>query len=468
MKNFKIAVMALLIFVGFNKMNAQDKSNPWAINFGVNAVDFHPTGYEGNLNDEGEQAKAFDEYFNLSDHYNVIPAISTISVGRYLNDGFTLQFDANLNKITKIGNNPEVNPGDLVLLGLDGELKYNLQNLSGCTGAVQPYLLAGGGYTWLDWEGTGTLNGGAGINFWLHENVALFVQSEYKHSFDKMYAPFLQHTAGITVKFGGTDTDGDGVYDDDDACPQIKGLEKFNGCPDTDGDGIIDKDDTCPDVAGLAEFNGCPDTDGDGIYDSIDNCPNVAGTKANNGCPDSDNDGVIDSKDKCPKEKGPKANNGCPWPDTDGDGILDKDDACPKVKGIKAEKGCPKPEPKEVISVEAKAQLDAYAKTIYFNSGKDSFKNGVTEKLDAIAGIMKEYDTANFLVEGHTDSQGSNTLNQKLSEKRATAVMNYLVGKGISSSRLSSVGFGEDYPIADNKTKAGRAQNRRVEISLRK
>jgi len=121
-----------------------------------------------------------------------------------------------------------------------------------------------------------------------------------------------------------------------------------------------------------------------------------------------------------------------------------------------------------VITKEAKAELDAYAKTIYFNSSKTTFKKGVTDKLDAIAAIMKEYKDANFTVEGHTDSQGAAAFNQKLSEKRANAVMNYLVGKGIASNRLSAVGFGEDYPVADNKTKAGRAENRRVEISLRK
>jgi len=81
---------------------------------------------------------------------------------------------------------------------------------------------------------------------------------------------------------------------------------------------------------------------------------------------------------------------------------------------------------------------------------------------------MKEYGEAKFLVEGHTDSQGSAKSNQRLSEKRANAVMNYLSTNGIAADRLSAVGFGEEYPIADNKTRAGRAENRRVQISLRK
>ncbi len=467
MRNFKIALVAMLVLVGLNNMNAQDKNNPWAINFGVNAVDYHPTGYEGNLTENGNQAGIFNEFFNMQDHYNYIPTISSISVGRYLSSGFSLEVGANINKISVKGNYPEeYNPGDLAMLGIDANLKYNILNAFKSEGWLAPYLKLGGGYNWLDWEGTGMLGGGLGFDIWMSENVALNIQSLYKHSFDNDFAPFFQHNLGLAVKFGGVDTDGDGIFDKDDACPETFGLEAFAGCPDTDGDGIKDGDDKCPNVAGPVEFNGCPDTDGDGIIDTKDACPKVKGLKKFDGCPDTDSDGVVDSKDACPKVKGPAANKGCPWPDTDGDGILDKDDKCPKVAGLKELKGCPAP--KEVITKEAKAELDAYAKTIYFNSSKTTFKKGVTDKLDAIAAIMKEYKDANFTVEGHTDSQGAAAFNQKLSEKRANAVMNYLVGKGIASNRLSAVGFGEDYPVADNKTKAGRAENRRVEISLRK
>jgi len=466
MKHVKVAVLALLVFVGINNMNAQDKNNPWAINFGVNAVDFHPTNFDGNLNDEGASSEWFDEFFNVGDHYNMIPTISSISVGRYLNDGFTLEVAASVNKITKMGNNPEYDPSN-AFLALDGNLKYNIQSLFDKNGWFDPYLLAGGGYSWFDWEGTGTLNGGAGTNLWISDNIAFTLQTAYKHSFDNNFAPYFQHTAGFAVKFGGTDTDGDGIYDNEDACPETFGLEAFNGCPDTDGDGIKDGDDKCPEVAGPVEFNGCPDTDGDGICDPNDNCPEVKGTKENKGCPDTDKDGVLDKDDDCVDVAGPADNKGCPWPDTDGDGILDKDDACPKVAGVSEEKGCPA-KPKEVITQEAKAQLDAYAKTIYFNSSRSSFKTGVSEKLDAIAKIMSEFGDAKFLVAGHTDSQGGSAMNQKLSESRAAAVVTYLTSKGIAAERLSSVGFGEDNPIATNATSAGRAENRRVEISLRK
>ena len=259
------------------------------------------------------------------------------------------------------------------------------------------------------------------------------------------------------------DTDKDGVPDVIDDCPEVPGLEQFNGCPDTDGDGIEDAKDTCPEVAGLAEYNGCPDTDGDGISDDKDKCPNVAGLAALAGCPDADGDGVTDGDDNCPNEAGPAANNGCPWPDADGDGVLDKDDQCPNEAGVVANNGCP-----EVVlpTPEVQAQLTSYARTINFNTGKSTFKEEAYPTLQAITAILKEYPKANFRIEGHTDSVGSDSLNQKLSDARANAVMDYLINNGVSAARLNAKGFGESSPIESNNTRAGRAANRRVEVKL--
>ncbi len=469
MKHLKRILFVFLIAFAVTNLQAQDENNPWSLDFGTNAVDFYPTNHPSMVTPNGNSTTWFDNFNNAKDHYNFLASpISRIHVGKYIADGFSLGAAASFNNITKVG---DARIADQAYIGLDMDIRYDLNKLIGDTKWFDPYATIGGGYTIMDDKGNGTLNGGLGLNFWFTENIGLNLQSNYKHSFDDTrQLPHFQHALGLILKFGGTDTDGDGIYDKDDACPEVAGLKEFNGCPDADGDGIKDSEDACPNVAGTAEMNGCPDTDGDGIADKDDACVDVKGTKANNGCPDTDGDGVIDSKDKCPKEKGAKANNGCPWPDTDGDGVLDKDDNCPKVKGIKANKGCPEvkvaPKPVEVITTEAKAKLDAYAKTIYFNSGKSTFKNGVRPKLDAIYEIMKEYPNANFSIDGHTDSQGSASLNKKLSERRAAAVKDYLIAKGLSSARLSSYGFGEDYPIATNKTSAGRAKNRRVEIRL--
>ncbi|MDO6674230.1 OmpA family protein [Tenacibaculum sp. 1B UA] len=449
MKQLKLAVMALFAFAAIN-VSAQDSDNPWAVGFGVNAVDVRiPTEF-------GDYAK---DYIGTSD-WNILPSISRVTVDRYLNDGFTLQLAGSLNKIETFREEDDM---DELYWAIDANVKYDLNNLFGQTGWFDPYVYVGGGYTSLADEGEGMLNAGLGFNTWFNDNLGLNFQSGGKKEFADKVQDHFQHSIGLVFKFGGKDTDGDGVYDKDDACPEVAGLKEFNGCPDTDGDGIKDSDDACPEVAGLAALNGCPDADGDGIADKDDACPTEKGTKANNGCPDADGDGVVDGKDKCPNTAGPAANNGCPWPDTDGDGVLDKDDKCPKEAGVASNNGCPE----VVIKEEAVKKLNEFARAIYFNSGKTTFRKGVTGKLELIAGIMKEYPKANFSIQGHTDSSGSNKLNQRLSERRAKAVLDYLITKGgIDSKRLTSAGFGEDYPIADNKTRAGRAENRRVEIKL--
>jgi outer membrane protein OmpA-like peptidoglycan-associated protein len=304
--------------------------------------------------------------------------------------------------------------------------------------------------------------GGLGINFWVRENVAIKAQSTYKNNFaeDLENLNYFQHTVGLTFAFGGADADGDGIYDKDDACPEVAGIAEFNGCPDTDGDGIEDSKDACPEVPGTVEFNGCADTDGDGVADPQDECVDVAGLKELNGCPDADADGIADAKDGCPQVAGPAENKGCPWADTDNDGVADKDDQCPNKPGTVANNGCPE------VSDAVKKALNDYAKTILFDTGKASIKKQSAEVLNDIVGILKEYSNAKFTIDGHTDSVGSAKLNKTLSSTRANSVMSYLVSNGISADRLTASGFGEDKPLDSNKTRAGRERNRRVEINL--
>ncbi|HHB52570.1 MAG TPA: OmpA family protein, partial [Saprospiraceae bacterium] len=339
-------------------------------------------------------------------------------------------------------------------------LKYDLNNLFGETGWFDPYATVGGGYTWLGKLGTGTFNGGLGMNFWLSKNVGINIESKYKHTFDSNIIQHFQHAAGVVIKFGGTDTDGDGIYDNEDACPEVFGLAEFKGCPDSDNDGVIDSEDACPNVAGLATLNGCPDADSDGIADKEDACPNAAGSKANNGCPDTDGDGVVDKDDACPQVAGPSANKGCPWPDTDKDGVLDKDDNCVNEAGPASNNGCPEITPVEV------AKLTELFKTVYFRSGKYDITDNTSQLLDQAAAIMTKYPTAKFSISGFADSTGSAKRNLQLTDDRANAVKNYLVSKGVSESNLTAKGYGEENPIASNRTKAGRAKNRRVEVKL--
>jgi outer membrane protein OmpA-like peptidoglycan-associated protein/outer membrane protein W len=446
-------MFALLLILGFSNANAQDNNNPWQFSFGFNAVDFHPTGEDAPLGDY------FDEFFNVNDHYNMTNSL-IVTIGKYLSDGFSFGVTGSFNRIDKFGDQVIE---DLRYVSVDGMIKYSFSDLLNSE-KFEPYLGVGGGYTFLEDASAGTFNGSAGFNYWFNDNWGFFVQSTYKHGFENdNVAKHFQHSAGVIIQFGGKDTDGDGVYDKDDACPEVAGLAAFNGCPDTDGDGIEDSKDTCPNEAGLAEFNGCPDRDSDGVPDNTDNCPDVAGLKSLSGCPDADADGVADGDDQCPNQAGPAANNGCPWPDSDGDGVLDKDDQCPNEAGTVANNGCP-----EVVlpTVEVQNQLTEYARTINFNTGQSSFKEATYPTLQAIAAILNEYPKANFTIEGHTDSTGSEATNQLLSEKRASAVMDYLVNNGISGARLNAVGYGESKPIASNNTRSGRAANRRVEVTL--
>jgi Thrombospondin type 3 repeat len=177
----------------------------------------------------------------------------------------------------------------------------------------------------------------------LHLNIGnFFVGTEAINSFFQKNAPNPTLYAGLAIaKLGKKikDTDGDGVSDKEDKCPDIKGLWAFKGCPDTDGDGIKDSDDNCPEHAGPAATHGCPDTDGDGIFDKNDACPTQAGPAKYNGCPDTDGDGVPDSEDECPTKAGSKEFGGCP--DTDKDGLMDNEDECPELPGPKILKGCP-------------------------------------------------------------------------------------------------------------------------------
>ncbi len=460
MKNLNKIFVAALMVLGLNSQ-AQDVDNPWAISFGANAVDTRVSSGTTDLSDR------FSQPFNVKDNWNIIPSVSYLTVARHLGAGFSLGLTGSLNKISKLVNRPGgvtsiTNPGDLAYYGIDGNIRYSLMKLIKSK-VIDPSLHAGGGYLWYGDKKTAVADAGAGLNLWFTENIGLSLESSYKKSFaDRVDVPsHFQHMAGLIFKFGGKDTDGDGVYDKYDACPDVKGPKATNGCPDTDGDTILDKDDACADVAGKAEFQGCPDTDGDGVADKNDACPDVAGTVELGGCPDGDGDGVADKDDKCPTQKGPKDNAGCPWPDTDGDTVLDKDDKCPSVAGTVANSGCP-----EVVSDEVVKKLNGYAKTILFDTSKATFQKQTYPVLEAIAAILKEYPSSNFSIEGHTDSDGKDAANLKLSSDRAAAVKTYLTTNGIADNRLTSAGFGETKPISSNKTKAGKAANRRVEVKL--
>jgi OOP family OmpA-OmpF porin len=446
MKRLKIALVALFTLVTLGNLSAQDENNPWILGFGLNTVDFiyAPVDNKDHYND----------LLGSDEDWNILPSVSRIYASKYLDKGFSVSLAGTINKIE---NARKVSDSDFFYYSVDASVLYDLNNLIGDTSWFNPYIHLGGSYVSVDSNAEGMVGYGAGANFWFNDKLGLNFHSGAKYGFSDKVQAHWQHSLGFVIKFGGTDTDGDGVYDKKDACPEVPGLESFNGCPDADGDGIKDSDDACPNVAGLAAMNGCPDADGDSIADKDDMCPNVKGTKANKGCPDTDGDGVVDKNDKCATQAGPIANGGCPWPDADGDSVLDKDDKCPETAGLASKEGCP-----ETIS----DKMDAFAKAILFNTGKASFKAGVTDQLDGMLAIMNQFLSAEFAIKGYTDSIGSTSNNSKLSDKRANAVRDYLVENGIDAARLTAEGFGEESPFETNMNESGREKNRRVEVKL--
>lgn len=289
--------------------------------------------------------------------------------------------------------------------------------------------------------------------------------------------------AGLASLQGCPDRDKDGIADKDDACPDVAGLAALKGCPDKDKDGIADKDDACPDVAGLAQFGGCPDTDGDGIPDKDDECPTIAGKIALKGCPDGDGDGIADKDDACPDVAGVALFNGCP--DTDGDGVEDAKDLCPAVAGLPEFEGCPDAKTLKIIKKEAEkkalleVKLNKNQQTVLtpnkeivefkvapvlFETNSSVIQASYQTILDEVADMMNKNPSYQLQLSGHTDSQGTASYNQQLSEMRAKACFAYLRLKGVSTTRMSIKGLGENIPAADNQTEEGRQQNRRVEV----
>lgn len=215
------------------------------------------------------------------------------------------------------------------------------------------------------------------------------------------------------------------------------------------------------------EFGCLPDRDGDTVPDLVDKCPDDPGKPVYFGCNDRDGDTVLDHEDDCPDTPGLVRLKGCPdkgTGDRDKDGTIDKDDLCPDTPGPKSNKGCP-----EITTPQQKKIIDA-ASHVLFEFGKADLRSESLTILDQFAEVLmqlnQKYGNIKVLLEGHTDSVGTEEDNFNLSTNRVNAVRDYLVGKGIDMMSLSTAGHGETKPIATNVTAEGRQKNRRVEIAI--
>ncbi len=318
------------------------------------------------------------------------------------------------------------------------------------TAAIRPFLTAGIGAGIFPNQRALLAPVGTGLQINFKEGARLIIQAQLRNKLSKgITESFLFYHIGVAQSLARSkkkkenveksskvilpkppaDADYDGIPDIDDLCPTEKGT--INGCPDRDGDLIPDQNDDCPDEPGT--IKGCPDNDGDNITNKLDSCPDVAG--------------IIKY-------------NGCPIPDTDGDGINDDEDKCPKEVGVEVNNGCPE------IKEEIKQKVNYSAQNIFFRFGSATLRSASFRPLNELIKILKDNPTLKLKIEAHTDSIGIDINNMQLSENRAKAVADYLIKKGISSERITSIGYGETRPIADNSTEKGRSQNRRVEFIL--
>jgi outer membrane protein OmpA-like peptidoglycan-associated protein len=292
----------------------------------------------------------------------------------------------------------------------------------------------------------------------------------------------LAFSVGIQLALGGfvvsQDTDQDGVRDKQDMCPDtpLGARVDLTGCPiDSDGDGVPDGLDQCAATPAGArvDASGCPsDSDGDGVPDGIDQCADTpAGVLVDaKGCPmDADADGVFDGLDECPNTpaRAKVDASGCPT-DSDWDGVFDGLDKCPNTPAnarVDVD-GCP-----IVISEKEIEMLDTgkiTVRNINFDTGKWLIRPESFAVLDEIGGILIQWPDLRIEIGGHTDARGSDVMNQGLSEKRASAVREYLLlhFPQIKAEQYTAVGHGEKQPIADNTTEIGLAKNRRVEFKV--
>lgn len=272
--------------------------------------------------------------------------------------------------------------------------------------------------------------------------------------------------------------------------PVAKAGAQEEAADDLDKDGVAGAKDACPYAAGPAspdaKKSGCPvlDDDDDGVPNDEDRCPEeyakASDVTDRKGCPppppppDTDGDTIPDEKDACPKEAGPisqdPSKNGCAPPanpDVDADGVLDAEDACPGEKGVRSAdakaNGC-----KPLVRLQG-SQI-AISQPIEFRVARTDLPpiEAASEPvLVQVQETLAEHPEITKLeIAGHTDNAGQEAYNVKVSKARAESVRKWLIDHGVAEARLVAAGYGPKKPIADNKTKEGRAKNKRIEFTI--
>ena len=277
-------------------------------------------------------------------------------------------------------------------------------------------------------------------------NVLLVPRKDY----GKAHIDNMVLGAGLVFAFGGKDevidSDGDGVPDKLDKCPNTQRgcTVDASGCPsDSDGDGVCDGLDQCPGTprGATVDAKGCPnDADGDGVWDGIDQCPDTP-----KGC-------AVDAR-------------GCPI-DTDGDGVCDSFDKCPNTPtGARIDRdGCPISEREVELVDTGRIRLS----NVEFDYNKSTIRPSAHAVLDTVGRLLTKWPGLEIEIAGHTDSRGSDKYNHDLSHRRAQSVRAYLLEHfpQFAPTQLTAKGHGESEPLVPNTSPANMQLNRRVEFVL--
>ncbi len=359
------------------------------------------------------------------------------------------------------------------------DVAFNLKLLND-NHIVVPYLTAGiGGYVFASTNGSyAPLGGGIQVN--INHKVFISPNFQYRAAVTSEAKNHLFYGLNVGVPL----TKRKEVLTEEEKKKIALAKAMANIKPivyDRDKDGVPDSLDNCPNTPGMAKFKGCPppiDSDFDGVPDSLDKCPTVAGVEATGGCPlaDQDGDSIPDVVDLCPTVAGLEKYNGCPIPDTDKDGINDELDKCPEQAGPASNGGCPytKPDDKSLlipVPVEEKDMPDTAGRRmlsydIFFYSGLTIVPDASQRILLGVVDILYKNPKAKAVLWGYADNLEFGVAAKANSAKRAVAVATYLMNRGISKLRITSIGLGAANPRAPNNSMVNRSQNRRVEIKI--
>ena len=418
--------ITLFLFLN-TSLFSQNNENQWIISAGYSAVDLYPSGAEVGR-PYYPQGKIFEDFFNVSDHWNF--GGPTISISKLISKSFYLGIEMSINDIKKIEGQQKI---DFPYYSGEVFLRKTFNNKK----RLRPFVKSGFGISGIDRGLFGdsipfsqyfskTLSPSFGAQFRITNHIGIEISSSFNKALDKKGISHLRHNFSVYLGLGDTDKDGDGIINRKDKCPKIPGLPEFNGCPDTDADGIPDPEDKCPEVSGELVNNGCPGAENLSQENKIlddENLENQIGTES------------------------PTISNNI--------SSINKQSSEEKVDIVQEENM-------------AETKLPEEQMLIYFPANSSRVLGKTTiKKLKNVVSILLNQMDLKVLLEGHSSNDGDFTINLNLSQQRANIVKDFLIGEGVESNRISVKSLGEDEPIYDNNTSQGRALNRCVLIIIR-